>query len=505
MAVINTNTASINAQRNLMSSNSTLQTSLRRLSSGLRINSAKDDAAGLAIASRMSAQVSGLNQAIRNANDAISLSQTAEGALGESGNILRRIRDLSVQSANDTNSGSDRIALQQEVGQLQQELNRIANETEFNGRKLLDGSFSAQQFQVGANANQTISIGMNSAKANTIGNQSVVTDGTGLQAQVGTSANGAIGATASTIAAQVLTVSGLKSSTVNVAAGAAASDIASSVNKVSADTGVSAVARTQANLTVSGVTGGSSTFTFNLASTNGSTTTPTAVSISAKVSNMNDLTGLADAINAKSGQTGITAVANQGTVTLTNEAGDDILIDNVSDGAGTGSLGVQSVDVDGTGAFTPAAAVTLADGGTNSSRVTGKVTFNSSDSFSVSSDTLGTLMTAATGSTLSSVGQIDIGSQQGANDAIVVVDSALSFVNGLRAKLGAVQNRVESTISNLSATSENLTAARSRIQDADFAQETAELTRSQVLQQAGMAMLAQANALPNNVLTLLRG
>jgi len=504
MAVINTNTASINAQRNLMSSNATLQTSLRRLSSGLRINSAKDDAAGLAIASRMSAQVSGLNQAIRNANDAVSLSQTAEGALGESSNILRRIRDLSVQSANDTNSGSDRIALQQEVGQLQQELNRVANETEFNGRKLLDGSFSAQQFQVGANANQTISIGMTSAKATAIGNQSVVTDGSALNVQSGTYA-AAVGAAASTIGAQNLTVSGLKSSTVAVAAGAAASDIASAVNRVSADTGVSAVARTQADLSVTGVTGGSSTFTFSLASTNSATTTPTAVQISAKVSNMNDLSGLADAINAKSGQTGVTAVANAGKVTLTNEAGDDILIDNVSDGAGTGTLNVIAPDVDGAATgFTPAS-VALADGGVNSARVTGKVNFNSSDSFSVSSDTGTTLMTAATGSTLSSVGQIDIGSQQGANNAIVVVDSALSFVNGLRAKLGAVQNRVESTISNLSTTSENLTAARSRIQDADFAQETAELTRSQVLQQAGMAMLAQANALPNQVLTLLRG
>jgi len=193
-------------------------------------------------------------------------------------------------------------------------------------------------------------------------------------------------------------------------------------------------------------------------------------------------------------------------VTLTNEAGDDILIDNVSDGAtGTGTLNVIAPDVDGTATgFTPVNAA-LADGGVNSARVTGKVTFNSADSFSVSSDTGTTLMTAAQGSTLASVGQIDIGSQSGANDAIVVVDSALSFINGLRAKLGAVQNRVESTISNLSATSENLNAARSRIQDADFAQETAELTRSQVLQQAGMAMLAQANALPNNVLTLLRG
>jgi flagellin len=254
------------------------------------------------------------------------------------------------------------------------------------------------------------------------------------------------------------------------------------------------------------VTGGSSTFTFSLSSVNGASTTPATVQVSAKVSNMNDLSGLADAINAKSGQTGVTAVANAGTVTLTNEAGDDILIDNVSDGAtATGSLSLVSPDVDGAATGFTATSQTLSDTGANSARVTGKVTFNSADSFSVASDTGTTLMTTQQGSTLASVGQIDIGSQTGANNAIVIVDSALSFVNGLRAKLGAVQNRVESTISNLSATSENLTAARSRIQDADFAQETAELTRSQVLQQAGMAMLAQANALPNNVLTLLRG
>jgi flagellin len=320
----------------------------------------------------------------------------------------------------------------------------------------------------------------------------------------------ATGATAaSTIAAQNLTVSGLKSATVSVGAGDAASDIASAVNNVSTDTGVTAVARTQADLTVTGIAAGaSSTFTFTLASANAANSTPTAVNISAKVSNMNDLSSVADAINAKSGQTGITAVANAGKLTLTNEAGDDILIGNVSDGAaGTGVMNLVAPDVDGSGSFSPTS-VALNDGGTDSARVTGKVTFNSSDSFSVASDTGATLMangTTATGSTLASVGSIDISSQQGSNDAIVVVDSALNFINGLRAKLGAVQNRVESTISNLSATSENLSAARSRIQDADFAQETANLTRSQVLQQAGMAMLAQANAVPNQVLTLLRG
>jgi flagellin len=499
-AVINTNIASLNAQRNLMGSQGTLQTSLQRLSSGLRINSAKDDAAGLAIASRMSAQVSGINQAIRNANDAISLSQTAEGALGESGNILRRIRDLAVQSANDTNSGTDRVALQQEVGQLQQELNRIANETEFNGKKLLDGSFSAQQFQVGANANQTIQVGMSSAKATDIGNQSAITDGSAENVAAGTAA------VASTVVAQNLTISGLKTSTVAVATGNSAGDIAAAVNRASADTGVTAVARTQGNLTVTGVTG-SSTFTFNLSGQNSANTgSATTVQISARVTNMNDLSGMADAINAKSGQTGITATANAGTIQLVSEAGDDIVIDNVSDGTtGTGVLNLVAPDVDGAATgFTPTSQA-LNDGGNTSARLTGKVTFNSSESFSVASDTGTTLMTATAGSTLSSVGAIDIGSRDGANSAIVVVDSALAFVNGLRAKLGAVQNRVDSTINNLSTTSENLEAARSRIQDADFAEETAQLTRSQVLQQAGMAMLAQANAQPQNVLTLLRG
>jgi flagellin len=495
-AVINTNTASLGAQRNLMGSQSSLSTSLQRLSSGLRINSAKDDAAGLAISSRMSAQISGINQAVRNANDAISLSQTAEGALSQSSDILRRMRDLAVQSANDTNSGSDRVALQQEVGQLQQELNRVANETEFNGKKLLDGSFSAQQFQVGANANQTISIGMSSAKATDMGNQSVTSAG-------GNTASIAQGATTpgNNVAAQNLTVSGLKSATVAVAQYDSASTVAAAVNRQSATTGVNAVATNEAHLTAALGTG-PSTFTFNLSSSKGAGQTSTPVQVSAQVSNANDLGSLADAINQKSGQTGITAQANAGVITLKNEAGDDIIMSNVSDGTtSTGTLALDTPDAAGAYSGT---GTTITEG--NEARVSGQVKFNSSSSFSVTSDAAtGGLVTGTTGSTLSNVGQIDISSQKGSNDALVVVDSALDFVNGLRAKLGAVQNRVESTISNLSTTSENLSAARSRIQDADFASETASLTRSQVLQQAGIAMLAQANAAPNNVLTLLRG
>jgi flagellin len=471
-----------------MGSANSLSTALQRLSSGLRINSAKDDAAGLAIASRMGAQVSGLNQAVRNANDAVSLSQTAEGALSETSDLLGRIRDLAVQSANDTNSGTDRAALQQEVSQLQQEMNRVANETEFNGKKLLDGSFVAQQFQVGANANQTIAISMTSAKGTDIGDQQVSTNGTSLEPVAA-----AATLPANTVAAQNLTVSGsVGSKAVAVAAGASASTIAASVNAQSEGTGVTATARTEATLTAQNT----GTFTFSL---NGSNAT--AAGISVQITNTADLSKVADAINAKSAQTGISAIANGSSVQLTSETGDDIGISNVSDGS-TGTLSIAAGTYEG--AYTPGTAVALG-GAAGSSVVNGRVSFSSSQAYTVNTDTAGTLLTTATNaSTLSSVANIDVGTQQGANSAISVVDGAMDFVNDLRAKLGAVQNRVDSTITNLSTTAENLTAAKSRIEDADFAAETGNLTRAQVLQQAGTAMLAQANALPNQVLTLLR-
>ncbi len=270
--VINTNIASLNTQRNLNSSQSALNTALSRLSSGLRINSAKDDAAGLAISERMTAQIRGMNQASRNANDGISLAQTAEGALVEVTNNLQRIRELSVQSANATNSADDRAALQKEVAQLKEEIDRVATTTKFNGTELLDGSFQTQDFQVGADAGETIQVA---------------------------------------------------------------------------------------------------------------------------------------------------SIADAQTATL-------------------------------------------------------------------------------------SIDSIDISSQSGASGAITAVDAALKTVNDSRADLGAIQNRFSSAIANLQTSAENLSASRSRIQDADFAAETAAMTRAQILQQAGVAMLSQANALPNNVLSLLR-
>jgi flagellin len=494
MAVINTNIAAINSQRQLHGSQLTLEQALRRLSSGLRINSARDDAAGLAIASRMTAQVRGLNQAVRNANDAISLSQTAEGALGESSNILRRIRDIAVQSANDTNSGTDRAALQQEVAQLQQELNRIANETEFNGKKLLDGSFVAQVFQVGANAHQTVAVSMGSAGATDMGNQQYISDSATLVPQVP-----AVDLTTLTngIALQRLTVSGsIGNANVDVTLSESAKAIADGVNTVSASTGVSAVARTMAQLQ----TQATGTFTFSM------TGDPAggAAAFSVQVNNPNDLSNVADAINAKSGQTGISAIARGATLDLVNDQGFDIAIENFSDGGNGGTMSVTGFDVDGE--VDPATVQTLTDAAADSTIVAGRVYFASSLAYTLDSDDpANTLLAGATASsTLNQVATINVGTQIGANDAISVCDGALGFINGLRAQLGAVQNRVESTIANLSATSENLSAARSRIEDADYSKETAELSRSQVLQQAGMAMLAQANAIPSRVMTLLQ-
>jgi flagellin len=221
--------------------------------------------------------------------------------------------------------------------------------------------------------------------------------------------------------------------------------------------------------------------------------------VSANVTDPNDLSSLAAAINAKSGTTGVSAAAFGNRIELVSATGDNIGIDSLTS---TSGATMDLAGYDTAGALT--AAVTIDPAGNDAALIGGHVTFASSDAYTVTGGSTDLLSSATASSTLQTVANIDLGSQLGANDAISVVDGALGFINGLRAKLGAVQNRVESTVSNLSATAENLTAARSRIEDADFAKETAELARSQVLQQAGMAMLAQANALPNNVLSLLR-
>jgi flagellin len=493
-ANINTNIASLNSQRNLNVSQGALATSLQRLSSGLRINSAKDDAAGLAISERFTSQIRGLNQAVRNANDGISLAQTAEGGLSTAGDLLQRIRELSVQSANGSNSSSDRSSLNQEVSQLTQELTRVANTTQFNGQNVLDGSLTNAQFQVGANANQTISVGIQSANAADIGNNvRTSTAGTGI----GTSTTDAALITAGTAVngtgvSQTLTVSGNGDSVgLTTVANASAKAIAAQVNGVTSRTGVTATASTTATLNnLAGTTG---SFTFRLSGLNAAAS---PVTITATVSTATDLAAVASAVNAQSGTTGITATSDKaGNLVLNSALGDDIKIENQATAGGLVGFTVHGADPTVQTFANTASTITTG----------GALEFNSATGFTVDGGAATTIVSGTTGSTLNAVSAIDISDTAGANQAIATVDAALTAINNSRASLGAIQNRFASTISNLQSTSENLSAARSRIQDTDFASETANLTRGQILQQAGTAILAQANSLPNGVLALLRG
>lgn len=506
-STINTNTASLNSQRNLSASQSSLTTSLQRLSSGLRINSAKDDAAGLAISDRMTSQINGLNQAARNANDGISLAQTAEGGLATATDLLQRMRTLAVQAANGTNSASDRSSVQQEVSQLQQELNRVATSTQFNGQNVLDGTLNNAQFQVGANANQTINFSIGSAQASAIGNNSLAknTGGTMINAVGGTVA-GTI--PANNVAAGTLTIqgNGASSGALAIAAGDSGKKIADTINAASGATGVSASAITEASL--SGFAAGTVSLTLQGAPTAAGAANP--VTVSATLASATDVGALTKAINDQTGSTGITAVADSSTgkISLTQAQGYDIGVKNNTAQTGITLTGGGTAD-GGTGVGDAlAAAAAIGD----TSTVGAKVTLSSASSFTSTASAAGILSTtgSAVSSNLSAVSSIDVtavtnGIPSGANNALKVIDSALANISNSRASLGAVQNRFTNTISNLQATSENLSSARSRIQDTDFAAETANLTRGQILQQAGTAMLAQANSLPNGVLSLLRG
>lgn len=496
-SVINTNVPSLTAQRNLLKSQNDMQTAMQRLSSGLRINSAKDDAAGLAISDRMTAQINGLNQATRNANDAMSIAQVAEGALGEITNALQRIRVLAVQSANDTNTATDRASLQKEVNQLQQEITRLATQTSFNGKNLLDGSFTGQQFQVGAYANQTIGFSIGDSRAASIGTYQISTTGSaslGIEAAVTASAGYP---TANNMSAQDITIQGPRgeatlSSATTITAGVTAKQIADAVNSQSEKTGVTATARTTVTMSSLASAG---TVSFTLHGANDKT-----AQVTADITDPNDLSALANAINQTTGTTGVSASFDKetGKLTLVQAEGYDIGIEGFNNSAGSSTISVAGSEGN---------AVLLTSGGANSTRVGGEVTFNSSGPFSVSVSVAGDLFETANTANygeLKSVADINIGTQQGANEALKIVDGALAYVDDLRADLGAIQNRFSSVVSSNSVTSENVAAARSRVLDADFAAETANLSRAQILQQAGTAMLAQANASTQNVLTLLR-
>lgn len=476
--VVNTNVASLNAQRNLLSTGSLQSRSLQRLSSGLRINSAKDDAAGLAISDRMNAQVRGLNQAARNANDAISLAQTAEGAMQESTNILQRMRELAIQSANDTNTQSDRDSLQAEVTQLTAELDRIATTTAFNGRILLDGSFGTAKFHVGAEKDQTISVTMGNATISSLGayasNTSTGISATGTTAGSLTSPSGVltINGAIITTAADGLSTSDSASSAVAVAAGinASSAGVTATANATTVNVGTIAVGTSAAgDFQINGVD----------------------ILFTSQVGDANN--AVRDAINGVQNQTGVSAELDaSNNLILTASDGRNIRL--TTDGGGSAAtftnfaLNVANDDIAvGTVTISDDAAIVVNAG--------------------IAAATHGMTITAGTYniSSATAIQSVDISSQAGSENALQTIDQAITTIDTLRGDLGAVQNRFESTIANLMSVSENIAAAKSRILDADFASETANLTKSQILQQAGLAMLSQANQVPQAALTLLQG
>ena len=524
-SVLNTNMPSLNTQRHLAKAQNNLNNSLQRLSSGLRINTAKDDAAGLAISQRMTAQIRGLNVAQRNANDGVSMAQTAEGALSEMGDILQRVRELAVQSANATNSAGDRKSLNDEVNQLVAELNRFANTTEFNGMKLLNGDNSVAAFQIGANANQTITATTTDFRTSKYGSYqvgNVTATAAGATAGKGVSISNAVtGGPSSSLQVTGAAVSADGSMTLNgpnasgsvaLTVSDSAADIASKINSQDL-TGIKATARTE---TMIGFTTGDYTIeisTTNATSNSANTETATIsfsvpkLGTSSVGSSAEALTDAVNAFNEQSSKTGITAKLNDAktAIILENDEGKNINVNLKS--TNTIYMGNQA---------TGQSAVVSVKGTTTGKTFTaaGQVTLDASRSYSVATSAslkvqAGVLSGGSTGtgaiiaSELQRVDSLDITTVKGANDAIHIVDQAIDSVNAQRAKYGALQNRFESTISNLATSSENVSAARSRIQDTDFASETANLSRSQVLQQAATSMLAQANQLPNNVLTLL--
>ena len=499
--VINTNVLSLNAQRNLTRTQGELATSLQRLSSGLRINRAKDDAAGLAIRERFTTQIRGLNQAVRNANDGISLAQTAEGALGELGNNLQRIRELAVQAANATNSASDRKALDQEVQQRLAEIDRVATQTAFNDQTLLDGTFGNASFQVGANVGQTINVTLNtSMRTISIGKTADYAGGDEYNSSISLGQQGA-GVSTAAIAGDL---------SISVGDGSAV-EIQASVTE-NATTGLtdsSAYAKVKA-INSSGVSGLTATahtavsFAFTAIDEASYNLEINGRSIYSGVDTQaSNITGqqFVEAINANSGATGVTATFDSGRVTLTASDGRDIIIDQ-NDGTDATTSGLGALAGDNNDVNTTDLDLTAGDG-TGTAKGTIRLTAADQIVVNGSPESIGFVVgTLALGA--NALNTASVTSVENANTTITRVDAALQAVSGLRSQFGAIQNRFESTIANLQSTVENLSAARSRIQDTDFAAETASLTRAQILQQAGTAILAQANSAPQSVLSLLQ-
>jgi flagellin len=473
---INTNIMSLNAQRNLTTSQNKLSSAIERLSSGNRINSAKDDAAGMAISTRMTTQINGLTQAQRNANDGISLAQTTESALDEVTNNLQRIRELAVQSTNASNSSSDRAALDAEVQQRLSEVTRIATQTNFNGMKVLDGSAKNLSFQVGANVGEVINVSLNQGmKASQLGGLNEGSIGGFTTATVATAGTTTASVPADTTAAQSFTVDG---ATVTVAADAArttSADYVTALNTALGAAGSAVTASTDAdgNLVLTSGTTGSSSAAPVIAGTD-SADFGTTKSVAGLDKGQTSPLTLGD-VTLQVGDNA--SFSLKGTYNSAQDLADTI---NAQSGEGINAY----VGSDGSVKFASASSVTI--GGTAADVTAAGLTAG-----------------AATAST-ATLADSSVKTVDGANETIARIDAALQSVSDLRSDLGAVQNRFDSTISNLSNISQNLTSSKSAITDADFAQETANMSSAQILQQAGVSVLAQANQSQQIVTKLLQ-
>ncbi|RDX35123.1 flagellin [Idiomarina sp. HD9-110m-PIT-SAG05] len=474
---VNTNVSSLNAQRQLMGSGNQLDQAFQRLSSGFRINSAADDAAGLQISNRLGSQINGLNQGNRNANDAISLAQTAEGALDESTNILQRMRTLSIQSANGSNSAEDRAALQKEVSSLQAELTRIAESTTFGGDKLLNGDFGSKAFQIGANANETINVTIGDVSANKIGVETIDDTGTVFGGAATAGASVPTAPTGST--AGDFKISGpTATKDITVTATSTPTSVVDSIND--AGTGVKAEAIASVRLgDIAADTAGT-------------------LKIGEDEISLAKFGGDANKLAEEIGKLGYSASVDGETIDIEARGVDNVGI------TVTGGTAVDFTNLDEDGA--PGTTVTADSAGTAAASAFSRIKLSSSGEFDISDVTAGVtaeLFGATTASELSSASEIDITTASGSQDAISIIDGAIAAIDSQRADLGAVQNRFQATIRNQSNIAENLEGAKSRIKDADFAAETAKLTQAQILQQASQTILAQANQRPQAALQLL--
>ena len=489
--VINTNVSSLTSQRALAESKGELNTAMERLSTGLKINAASDDAAGLAMTQRMTAQVRGLSMAVKNANDGIAMTKSVEGAIGEVSDMLQRMRELAIQAANGTNSSADRTFLQNEVNLLIQEITRVSTNTRYNGELILDGTFLNKQLQVGIEEGEVITMSVESIAAENIGAHTLAGNGVGSRPpQVDPLSN------PTSIQDDMEIFGFLGTKTVEASISDTAKTTATKINNFTGLTGVKAYAKTYAALY-----SGSATLQTYSVKINGYSTGNFVIS-------SGDVQDAVDAINQISGSTGVTAHSESNKVVLFDSDGDDITIENGQTLAGHTNLRVQKVDETGEVANVVGNLISLAlSGGNDSTRVTGTLKMTSPNAFSIDGkSTTGYTGTTAgsTTATLKNLTQVNISTMLQAGDSISIIDAALDKVAQMRANLGAIENRLDYTITNLMNIGERTADSRSRLQDADYALESSRLAKAQVIQQAGTQMLSQANQMTQLVLDLLR-